>query len=195
MSADLNNMLRMMGLLGDDGFVNALTNVEKLVNDVEGTLERVEKIEEDAGEAVREANEALDEVDSRLAKVDETISRLEAKIEAGFTIGFFFFAFSRWTAGDPYLAVALFLMGLLGVSSLFVTIVTMPQVKRLKQVIKFALQQRKQARRERRKPDTDASGETNKNSDGTDDGTGSDSRTPRWETTDERTTNKRQSGR
>lgn len=189
MSADLNNMLRMMGLLGDEGFVNALTSVETLVNDVDETLDRVEKIEEDAGEAVREANQALDEVDERLGKVDETISRLEAKIEAGFTIGFFFFAFSRWTAGDPYLAIGLFLMGLLGVSSLIVTVLTMPQVRRLKQVIKYALQQRRQSGRQRSGSESDSNAQSGA-SDTTD-----EQRTGRWETTDDRTTTKRQSGR
>jgi len=128
----------MVGLLGDEGFVKALTNAEKLVDDAEETLERVEKIEGEAGEAVREANEALQAVDNRLLKFDETISLLEAKIEAGFSLGFFFFALSMWTDGEVLLAAGLAFMGLLGASSLVVTIVTLPQVRRLRQVGEYA---------------------------------------------------------
>lgn len=138
MRSDIDNVRKMMGLLGDEGFVKALTNAEKLVNDAEETLERVEKIEGEAGEAVREANEALQAVDNRLLKFDETISLLEAKIEAGFSLGFFFFALSMWSDGEVLLAAGLAFMGLLGASSLVMTIVTLPQVRRLRQVGEYA---------------------------------------------------------
>lgn len=138
MSADIGNMLKMMGVLGDDGFVDALTNVERIVEDVDETLDRVEKIEGDAEEAVREANEALNAVDQRLAKFDATISLLEAKIEAGFSIGFFFFGINQWLAGEVLFAASLFFMGLLGASSLLVTILTMPQIRRLRKFRTYA---------------------------------------------------------
>lgn len=138
MRSDIDNVRQMVGLLGDEGFVKALKNAEKLVDDAEETLERVEKIEGEAGEAVREANEALLAVDNRLLKFDETISLLEAKIEAGFSIGFFFFALNTWLEGNVLLALGLFTMGLLGVSSLCLTIVTLPQVRRLRQVGEYA---------------------------------------------------------
>ncbi|WP_436901692.1 hypothetical protein [Halovenus halobia] len=134
MASDLGNMLRMMNILGDEGFVDALENAERLVDSADRTLERVEKIESDAEQAVREANETLTAVDNRLATFDETISLLEAKIEAGFSIGFFFFGLNRYLAGELFLAVALFGMGLLGASSLVVTIVTLPQVRRLRKM-------------------------------------------------------------
>lgn len=137
MISDIDNMRKMVELLGDQGFVDALTNVEKLVEDVDRTLDRVEQIEGDAEQAVREANDALQAVDTRLKRFDETIRLLEAKIEAGFTVGFFFFALHQWTAGEPLLAAGLFIMGLLGISSLVVTIATMPQVRRLRQAGKF----------------------------------------------------------
>jgi hypothetical protein len=134
MASDLGNMLRMMNVIGDDGFVDALENAERLVKNADETLERVEQIEGDAEQAVREANETLTAVDNRLAKFDETISLLEAKIEAGFSIGFFFFGLNRYLDGEILLAGALFFMGLLGASSLVVTIVTLPQVRRLRQM-------------------------------------------------------------
>lgn len=134
MASDLGNMLRMMNILGDEGFVDALENAEKLVENADETLKRVEKIESDAEQAVREANETLTAVDNRLAKFDETISLLEAKIEAGFSIGFFFFGLNRYLDGELLLAGALFFMGLLGASSLLVTVVTLPQVRRLRQM-------------------------------------------------------------
>lgn len=86
MLSDIDNVRKMMALLGDEGFVEALENVETVVRDADETLGRVEKIESDAEQAVREANEALIAVDNRLLKFDETISLLEAKIEAGFTL-------------------------------------------------------------------------------------------------------------
>ena len=138
MSADIGNMLKMMNVLGDKGFVDALTNVEGLVEDVDETLDRVERIEGEAEAAVREANEALNAVDHRLAKFDETISLLEAKIEAGFSLGFFVFALNQYLAGNSLFAIGLFLMGLLGASSLVVTIVTMPQVRRLRGIRRYA---------------------------------------------------------
>ena len=128
----------MVGLLGDQGFVDALTDVEGLVDDANETLDRVERIEGEAAAAVREANEALVAVDERLATFDETISLLEAKIEAGFSVGFFLFAANRWIAGEPLFAAGLLVLGLLGASSLAVTIATMPQVRRLRKVGRFA---------------------------------------------------------
>lgn len=145
MSADIANMLKMMRVLGEEGFVDALTNVERLVEDVDETLDRVEQIEGDAEQAVREANEALNDVDRRLAKFDETISLLEAKIEAGFSIGFFFFALNQYLAGELLFAAGLFFMGLLGASSLLVTVVTMPQVRRLRRWLEYALSHSEQS--------------------------------------------------
>jgi hypothetical protein len=137
MSADIGNMLKMMNVLGDDGFVDALTDVEGLVEDVNETLDRVERIEGEAEAAVKEANEALNAVDHRLAKFDETISLLEAKIEAGFSVGFLFFALNQYLAGEFLLAAGLGFMGMLGASSLVVTIVTLPQVRRLRRMSRF----------------------------------------------------------
>ncbi|MFT4883734.1 MAG: hypothetical protein ACI8U4_001246 [Natronomonas sp.] len=139
MFSDIDNIRKMVELLGDEGFVEALTNAEELVEDVDETLDRVERIEGDAEAAVREANEALVAVDNRLAKFDETISLLEAKIEAGFSAGFFFFGLNSWLAGDVLIAAGLFFMGLLGVSSLAVTVATMPQVRRLRQAGRYAV--------------------------------------------------------
>lgn len=141
MLSDMENMRKMMMLLGDDQFVDALKNVDTLVDEVDETLDRVERIEGDAEQAVREANEALHAVDGRLEKVDDTISLIEAKIEAGFSLAFFFFALDRWLEGDLLLAAGLFGMGLLGVSSLAVTIARMPQVRRLRQVGDYATDQ------------------------------------------------------
>jgi len=139
-------MLKMMNLLGDDGFVDALKNVEKVVEDVEGTLNRVEQIEGDAEQAVQEANQALNAVDYRLEKFDETISLLEAKIEAGFTVGFFLFGINRWLDGEFILASILFFMGLLGVSSLIITVIKLPQVQRLRRLLKYAIGQLNEVR-------------------------------------------------
>lgn len=153
---DIDNARTLMELLDDDGFVDALTSAEQLVEDVDETLDRVEQIEGEAAQAVREANEALHAVDARLAKVDETISLLEAKVEAAFSIGFFVFALNQWLSGAVLVAVGLFLMGLLGVSSLVVTVVTMPQVRRLREVSRFASSEfeRRTARDEREDADT-----------------------------------------
>ncbi len=134
MLSDVENVRKMVELLSDEGFVRALTNAEQLVDDVDETLGRVEQVEDEAAVAVREANEALNAVDRRLQRFDEAIRLIEAKIEAGFSVGFFFFAFQQWTAGDVLLAAGLSAMGLLGISSLAVTIATMPQIQRLRQV-------------------------------------------------------------
>lgn len=141
MLSDIDNMRKMVDLLGDDGFVDALTNVETVLGEVNETIDRVEKIEGEAEQAVREANEALLAVDDRLRTFDETISLLEAKIEAAFSIAFFFFALNTWLSGDVLLAAGLFAMGLLGASSLVVTIATMPQVRRLRKFGRFASEQ------------------------------------------------------
>ena len=134
MISDVENVRKMVELLGDEGFVEALTNAEQLVDDVDETLGRVEQVEGEAETAVREANEALNAVDSRLQRFDEAIRLIEAKIEAGFSAGFFVFALQQWTAGAVFLAAGLFVMGLLGISSLVVTVATMPQIQRLQQV-------------------------------------------------------------
>lgn len=141
MRSDIENVRQMVGLLGDEGFVDALKNAENLVGDVEETLRRVEEVEDEANEAVQEANQALHAVDARLKKVDDTISLIEAKIEAGFSLGFFFFAFSQWSEGKVVLAVALAFMGMLGASSLIRTILNMPQVRRLRDMGDYATDQ------------------------------------------------------
>jgi hypothetical protein len=141
MRSDIENVRQMVGLLGDEGFVDALKNAENLVGDVEETLKRVEEVEDEANAAVQEANQALHAVDARLKKVDDTISLIEAKIEAGFSLGFFFFAFSQWSEGKVVLAVALAFMGMLGVSSLIRTILNMPQVRRLRNMGDYATDQ------------------------------------------------------
>ena len=139
--SEVDNIRRLIGLLSNDGFVDALTNAEDLLRDAEDTLERVERIEGDANEALREANQALDQVDERLRKFDETVSLLEAKIEAGFSVAFFFFALNSYLAGDLLFAAGLGFMGLLGASSLIVTVVTLPQVQRLLSIGDYATDQ------------------------------------------------------
>jgi len=137
MLSDIENMRKLTELLRDEGFIEALTNAEQLVDDVDERLERVEQIEGDAEEAVREANEALNAVDNRLQTFDEAIRLIEAKIEAGFSAGFLFFAYQQWTAGAVFIAAGLFFMGLLGSSSLLVTLKNMPQVERLRQMATY----------------------------------------------------------
>lgn len=182
--SDIDNARKLMELLGDDGFVDAISNAEQLVDEVDETLDRVEQIEGDAEQAVREANEALDAVDARLQKFDEAIRLVEAKIETGFSVAFFFFAFQQWTAGEPLLAAALFAMGLLGASSLAVTIVTMPQVRRIRQAASFMFDRFRKTvaeddtgeepadRRQRRSDRPEAGERTRSSDDTTDDGPG-----------------------
>ncbi len=141
MREEADNVRKLVNLLGDTGFVDAISNAEELVRDAEATLERVEKIEGDAEQAVREANVALNQVDSRLQKFDETMRLIEAKIEAAFSIGFFFFALTRYLEGDLYIAAALAVMGLMGAGSLIVTIATMPQVQKLLSIGEYASDQ------------------------------------------------------
>lgn len=141
MLSDIENVRKMMALLGDEGFVDALEGAERLVEDADETLERVERIEGEAEAAVQEANQALRAVDTRLQKFDETVSLLEAKIEAAFSVGFFFFALNSYLEGSLLIAAGLFVMGLLGISSLVVTIVNLPQVQRLRQVGEYATDQ------------------------------------------------------
>ncbi len=131
MREEADNVRKLVNLLGDSGFVDAISNAEELVRDAEATLQRVEKIEGDAEQAVKEANVALNQVDGRLQRFDETMRLVEAKIEAAFSIGFFFFALTRYLDGDLYIAAALAVMGLMGAGSLIVTITTMPQVQKL----------------------------------------------------------------
>jgi hypothetical protein len=79
--------------------------------------------------------------DARLQRFDETISLLEAKIEAAFSVGFFFFALNTYLEGSLLVAAGLFVMGLLGISSLVVTILNLSQVQRLRQVGEYATDQ------------------------------------------------------
>jgi hypothetical protein len=127
------NTARMVGLLGDEEFVDALTNVEGTIEEVNETLDRVEEVESEAGEAVREANATLHAVDRRLDKVDETISLMEAKIEAGFSAGFLVVAGNLFIRGELLLAASLAVLGLLGAGALVHTVLTLPQVRKLRQ--------------------------------------------------------------
>ena len=147
----VDNIRKLVALLSNDGFVNAISNAEDLLNDAEETVERVERIEEDANDALREANQALDKVDSRLGKFDETVSLLEGKIEAGLSVGFLFFALNSYLAGNLLAAAGLGFMGLLGASSLVVTVVTLPQVQRLLSIGDYATDQVEETVRRGRK--------------------------------------------
>jgi hypothetical protein len=42
--SDIENVRKMVALLGDEGFVEALENAEKLVDEADDTLTRVEQI-------------------------------------------------------------------------------------------------------------------------------------------------------
>jgi len=135
--SEVNNVRQLVELLSDDGFTRAIAQAEDLVADVNDTLDRVERVEDEAGEAVKEANETLTAVDNRLDKVDETINLLEAKIEAGFSLGFFVFAANFYLDGDLLFAVSLAFMGLLGAGQLLVTIRNIPQVQKLRQGVAY----------------------------------------------------------
>ena len=56
MLSEVDNARKLMVLLSDEGFTEALTQAEDLVNDVNDTLDRVERIEEEAAEAVKDAD-------------------------------------------------------------------------------------------------------------------------------------------
>ena len=139
MLSDIDNARKLMLLLGDEGFTEALTQAEDLVEDANDTIDRVEEIEGEAAAALKEANETLVAVDRRLDKVDRTINLLEAKIEAGFSLGFFVFAANAVLSGDLFFAAGLTFMGLLGAGQLAVTITTIPQVQKLWQGITYLL--------------------------------------------------------
>ncbi len=139
MLSEVDNARKLMLLLGDEGFTEALTQAEELVEDANETLDRVERIEDEAAEAVREANETMRAVDRRLDKVDRTINLLEAKIEAGFSLAFFVFAVNIYLRGDPFFAAGLFALGLLGSGQLLVTIRNVPQVEKLWAGVRFLL--------------------------------------------------------
>jgi hypothetical protein len=139
MLSDIDNVRKLVLLLGDEGFTEALTEAEDLVDDVNSTLDRVERVEDEAAEAVKEANETLTAVDRRLDKVDRTINLLEAKIEAGFSLGFFVFAGNFFLGGDYVFAASLAFLGLLGAGQLLVTLRTIPQVEKLWALVRYLL--------------------------------------------------------
>jgi hypothetical protein len=138
--SEVNNVRQLVELLSDDGFTEAITQAEDLVNEVNDTLDRVEEVEDEAAEAVKEANQTLVAVDRRLSKVDETISLLEAKIEAGFSLGFLVFAFNFFIDGDLLFAASLAFLGLLGAGQLLVTVRTIPQVQKLRELLRYVLE-------------------------------------------------------
>jgi hypothetical protein len=138
--SEVNNVRQLVELLSDDGFTEAIAQAEDLVNDVNDTLDRVEEVEDEAAEAVKEANQTLVAVDRRLSKVDETISLLEAKIEAGFSLGFLVFAFNFFIDGDLLFAASLAFLGLLGAGQLLVTVRTIPQVQKLRELLRYVLE-------------------------------------------------------
>ena len=140
MFSDIGNARKLMLLLGDEGFTEALTQAEDLVENVNDTLDRVERVEDEAGEAVEEPNRTLHAVDCRLDTVDRTINLLEAKIEAGFSLAFFVFAANAYVFGDLFFAAGLAFVGLLGVGQLAVTITTIRQVEKLLDGARFLLQ-------------------------------------------------------
>lgn len=140
MLSDIDNVRKLLLLLGDEGFTEALTEAEALVEDASDTLDRVERIENEAAQAVTEANETLEAVDRRLDTVDRTINLLEAKIEAGFSLGFFVFAVNAYVSGDLFFAAGLFFMGLLGAGQLAVTIANIPQVEKIRVAVGFLLE-------------------------------------------------------
>jgi hypothetical protein len=194
MLSDIENVRRLTELLRDEGFVDALSNAEELVEDVDERLERVEQIEGDAEQAVREANDALNAVDDRLRTFDEAIRLIEAKIEAGFSAGFLFFGYQQLTAGAVFIAAGLFFMGLLGSSSLVVTLRNMPQVERLGQMSRYLLRQLRESDPGEREAETGTGGNrsTGESSDERGDDPG-----PRidWQTTADRDDGRTDSGR
>jgi ABC-type transporter Mla subunit MlaD len=145
--SEVDNVRQLVELLGDEEFIRALTEAEDLVHDVNATLDRVEQVEDEAAQAVREANKTLVAVDRRLDKVDETINLLEAKIEAGFSLGFLVFAFNFYIDGDLIFAASLFLLGALGAGQLLVTVRNIPQVEKLQEGARYVWEEFRERRR------------------------------------------------
>ena len=139
MLSEVDNARKLMLLLGDEGFTDALTQAETLIEDANETMNRVERIEGEAAAAVEEANRTMHAVDRRLETVDRTINLLEAKIEAGFSLAFFVFAVNVYLAGDRFFAAGLFALGLLGAGQLLVTIRNIPQVEKLWAAVRYLL--------------------------------------------------------
>ncbi|MFP4632091.1 MAG: hypothetical protein ACLFMT_01475 [Halobacteriales archaeon] len=125
MISEMRNVRDLVGVLGDDDFVDAIVRADDLVRDADETLYRVELIES-------EANEALRHVDERLQRVDRTVKLLEAKIEAAFTVGFLAAALRMYSQDELVFAVGLGVLGALGLSSLVVTLLNIPQVVKLR---------------------------------------------------------------
>ena len=139
MLSEVDNARKLMLLLGDEGFTDALTQAETLIEDANDTMDRVERIEGEAAAAVEEANRTMQAIDRRLETVDRTINLLEAKIEAGFSLAFFVFAVNVYLAGDRFFAAGLFALGLLGAGQLLVTIRNIPQVEKLWAAVRYLL--------------------------------------------------------
>ncbi|MFB6207688.1 MAG: hypothetical protein ABEJ05_14300 [Haloglomus sp.] len=140
MFSDIANVRRLMLLLGDERFTDALTQAEKLVEDADETLDRAAQSEGRAERAVREANETPVAVDCRLGKVDESINPLEAKVGAGFSLGFFIFAANAYVDGNLFPAVGLGFTGLLGAGQLAATVTRIPRVEKLRADLRYPLE-------------------------------------------------------
>jgi hypothetical protein len=139
MLSEVDNARKLMLLLGDEGFTDALTQAETLIEDANETLDRVERIEGEAAAAVEEANQTMQAVDRRLETVDRTINLLEAKIEAGFSLALFVVAANVYLGGDLFFAAGLFGLGLLGAGQLVVTVRNIPQVEKVWAGVRYVL--------------------------------------------------------
>lgn len=108
------NVRRLLDTVGDDDFVDAVTKIDVILDDVEETMGRVRHIERDVGQM-------MGNVDDKLVAVDETIRRIEQKVEASFSVAFWVLAANRYVEDDVLWAGILAAVGVVFSSSLIWT--------------------------------------------------------------------------
>ena len=119
-----DNVRRLLDTLGDDDFVDAVTQIDVILDDVEETMRRVRGIEGDV-------DGMMDNVDAKLVAVDGTIRRIEQKVEASFAVAFWVLGANRFLEDDLLWAGILGAVGLVFASSLLVTTYRKSLLKRV----------------------------------------------------------------
>lgn len=124
MRTEADNVRRLLMLLGDDEFVEAISNADRLVDDADETLLRVREIE-------RSVDQMMYEVDERMLEIDRMMNSIVARLEASVSVVLFILGVNSYLKDDFLWAVIFVAVALTFSTSMVVTLFRRSRLQRL----------------------------------------------------------------
>ncbi len=124
MRTEAENVRRLLLLLSDEEFVEAVSNADRLVDDADETLLRVREIE-------RSVDQMMYEVDERMLAIDTMMNSIVARLEASVSVVLFILGVNRYLQDDVVWAAIFVAVALTFSTSLVMTLFRKSRLQRV----------------------------------------------------------------